>query len=198
MIVMSWAKTHFTHPLVLKSCLNRSGTLMHVRARNNWADLSYEDRKVDSERVAGIYTRLYWNNPAFRERRKQQATAWNAARKHSEEYKRYHALRRWCLNYPWVRDELPWKSHRPILYQERTQHTCFSCQWDRRSGMKLWWKAIGGKGDAGFLCQTCYARQDWNTAMPTGFEDLRRLNEIAARKKQLDEAARSVSSPPKA
>lgn len=44
------------------------------------------------------------------------------------------------------------------------------------------------KEDAGeILCHNCYVpKQDWQDALPRGYEDVKNMRELAARKKKLD------------
>ena len=53
--------------------------------------------------------------------------------KEDEHYRCYR-----CYRYPWLREQLPWKTHRPILYDRKVEHYCNACEWARTSGTKLW------------------------------------------------------------
>ncbi|THZ80527.1 hypothetical protein D6C84_07378 [Aureobasidium pullulans] len=78
-------------------------------------------------------------------------------------------LSNWLCAHAWVREGLPWKTHRPIVHAEKVQQKCVGCGWVRRGGLKLTWSSIsdGSKtyrpvyfeDPAQFECKTCdYAR----------------------------------------
>jgi hypothetical protein len=91
-------------------------------------------------------------------------------------------LSKWTRAHAWVREELPWKSHRPVLYTSPVQHRCESCGLTRRSGLRLVWQSIA-QPDL-YSCHTCYLKQDLGACMPEGYEDVRDLRELARRKKE--------------
>ena len=49
--------------------------------------------------------------------------------------KRMHDL---AMAHAWFREKLPWKSHVPIRYDEKVQHSCEKCIVTRFGGFKLW------------------------------------------------------------
>ena len=97
----------------------------------------------------------------------------------------------WTRNHAWVREELPWKSHRPVLYTSPVQHRCESCGITRRGGLLLVWQSIAQPDS--YSCQSCYLNQDMEACMPKGYEDVRDLGELVARKKKLDDQRSETS-----
>ncbi|CAD0090783.1 unnamed protein product, partial [Aureobasidium vineae] len=67
----------------------------------------------------------------------------------------------------------------------------FGCEITRRGGFKIWWRkanqtAEDFKTKPEFLCHICFNRQDdWTCATPEGYEDVKTLEEVLARKQQL-------------
>ncbi|KEQ89821.1 hypothetical protein M438DRAFT_14770 [Aureobasidium pullulans EXF-150] len=97
-----------------------------------------------------------------------------------ESFRRARLLHMWCNRYVWFREELPWKSRRPLVLSEPTKHYCEGCEYTRFGGMKMWWF-----DSESYMCNACYAKADWNEVMPKGYEDCRNIKEVAARKEQL-------------
>lgn len=97
----------------------------------------------------------------------------------------------WLRRYAWVREELPWKSHVPLVYTSPVQHRCESCGLTRRGGRLLMWQSIA-QPDL-YSCHSCYMKHDLEDCMPTGYEDSRSLKAVAARKRQLDELSSKAS-----
>ncbi|CAD0091890.1 unnamed protein product [Aureobasidium vineae] len=94
-------------------------------------------------------------------------------------------LQNWVKLHVWVREELPWKTHRPVRYETPTPRRCEFCGITRRNGLHLVWQRIA-QPDL-YSCHRCYARQGTETCLPTGYEDIRGIKELAARKKQLEQ-----------
>ncbi|CAD0098436.1 unnamed protein product [Aureobasidium mustum] len=98
------------------------------------------------------------------------------ARMEDERYKFYVRLKNWCYKYSWVREQLPWKSYQPVLYDNKVEHHCDGCNWTRLGGKKLWWKKIETSPAAdscSWLCFHCYVpKTNWAEALPQGYEDL--------------------------
>jgi hypothetical protein len=105
-------------------------------------------------------------------------------------------LASWPRQHDWVRDELPWKSHRPVYYTSPVQHRCESCGIIRRNGLRLFWQSITQPDS--YSCHNCYLKRDARACMPEGYKDVQSLSELAARKKQLEkpkaEAPRTADS----
>ncbi|KAG9549398.1 hypothetical protein KCU71_g17432, partial [Aureobasidium melanogenum] len=98
------------------------------------------------------------------------------AHKGDERRKFYARLKNWCGRHAWVREQLPWKTYRPICHDDMVEHHCSGCNWTKRGGKKFWWKKIqtSPAADSGtWLCHNCYVpTTDWAKAMPKGYEDL--------------------------
>jgi hypothetical protein len=92
---------------------------------------------------------------------------------------------RWVTRYAWFREQLPWKSHQPILFAQKLRHVCASCRKSRSDGSQLWCKKLADSGS--YTCHTCYTKADWNEVMPEGYDDCRTKVEIVARMDQLGE-----------
>lgn len=100
---------------------------------------------------------------------------------------RADALTYWC-QHEWIR-HLPWKIHQPVLYEQKVYDRCARCEPARHISRKLWWRS-----PTETICNLCHAKQDWNESMPHGYEDVRTMKELRARKKQLDEGEPEVKS----
>ncbi|KAI5209699.1 hypothetical protein E4T38_02238 [Aureobasidium subglaciale] len=107
------------------------------------------------------------------------------------------------VQHAWAMEDLPWKTHVPVLYEQRVQHKCGKCLVSRHGGVKMWWREKqpqgeeNGKqdledqgqaaeaGDDGnkYLCHSCHFTGP--EAMPEGYEDLLKITDIGERKKQL-------------
>jgi len=98
----------------------------------------------------------------------------------------------WCSRYAWFR-ELPWKTHQPVYYDKRVEHYCEGCKWTVNGGRKLWWKQIQPSSTAeadSWLCNNCYVPEtNCSEAMPTGYEGLTTIKEIAKRRDELGHGA---------
>lgn len=133
-------------PRLFSSCW-----IYHMRA------VDYARLKTDPERYQRYLLRLstwrrnkYWKDPEHRRRTREVNQLRSVEyRKTREAYARRMLLHNWTVRYTWFRD-LPWKSHRPLLYTQKTKHTCSSCGMSRSNGSKLWWTDSGT-----FTCHTC-------------------------------------------
>ncbi|KEQ72110.1 hypothetical protein M436DRAFT_49918 [Aureobasidium namibiae CBS 147.97] len=122
----------------------------------------------------------YWQNPEFRRRTKEKSRLRKVGYRNTREpYARRTVLYNWVFRYTWFRD-LPWKSHRPLLYNQGIKHTCSSCGMSRNNGSKLWWTDPGT-----FTCHTCYTKASWDEVMPEGYGDCRTIADVIARRAQL-------------
>lgn len=94
----------------------------------------------------------------------------------------------WVTKYRWIREHLPWKSHIPVIYPQRVEHHCTSCEFTRVRGARLWFRSKPPKthNTEEYLCYKCYTSNGWAASMPQGYEDVRTLKDLVARKKQLD------------
>lgn len=87
----------------------------------------------------------------------------------------------------WIREELPWKTHIPILYPEKVDHKCSKCVVTRHSGFKMWWKRKPRPDQDDnelYECHKCYFTGP--EAMPEGFEDVETQKALRKRKIELD------------
>lgn len=97
----------------------------------------------------------------------------------------YHRLYLWCSRYAWLRDSLAWKSHRPLATEEKVRHHCDGCDFKPDYGLKLWW-AMFSDSEPRYLCHKCYCTtRDWKDVMPKGYEEVKTIKEVKARKEQL-------------
>lgn len=105
----------------------------------------------------------------------------------------YKHLLNWGKRFAWFRDTLPWKSHRPVFYDDRVEHYCEGCGWTEKNGKKLWWRRIQSPSTAeadSWLCTNCYVpKSDCREAMPRGYEDLTSIKEISKRRDELGHGA---------
>jgi len=104
----------------------------------------------------------------------------------SGKYARGESVFRAGAIYNWVQHEwvclLPWKTHRPVLCKQKVYDRCARCKSARHICLKLWWRS-----PTETICNLCHAKQGWNDAMPHGYEDVRSMKELRARKEQLEE-----------
>jgi hypothetical protein len=192
---------------------SRSFSVYHaVHKERDWAKWRLENpeaHKRKNEQTLAYYSRLRSERPEeYRRRLDTVLTAWRRRRedpaqvareqenhrlyyqasKGDERMKLYWYLRNWSTRYAWFREDLPWKSHRPVYHDERVEHHCEGCGWTKRSGNRLWWKKIQSSPTEAdnWLCISCYVpRSDWKEAMPKGYEGLTTIKEIAKRRDEL-------------
>lgn len=104
----------------------------------------------------------------------------------SGKYAAEESVYRACKMYYWTQHEwvclLPWKTHSLVVFKQKVYDRCARCESARHASLKLWWRS-----PTETICNLCHAKQDWNDAMPQGYEDVRSMKELRARKKQLDE-----------
>ncbi|THY43204.1 hypothetical protein D6C98_08651 [Aureobasidium pullulans] len=97
-------------------------------------------------------------------------------------------IQSWCLR-PWVRD-LPWKTYRPVYFENPAQLKCATCDFVRTKSSKIWWRKVAENQGAGqstetHICHNCYTSPDWTETMPEGYEDVRRYRDLLARNTQI-------------
>lgn len=85
------------------------------------------------------------------------------------DYAQRQDMRTWLLRCS-QRDRFSWKTHVPVVYEDKTVKTCTACGKTRRAGSRLWWKSLVSPDT--YECHLCYAA-DCSRAMPRGFEDFR-------------------------
>jgi len=112
--------------------------------------------------------------------------------RHRERYATNPQYRLSCLIRAWVKHdrwawicELPWKTHRPVIYTTPVQHRCESCGITRLRGSRFVWQSIAQPDS--YSCHACYMKQEPEVCMPKGYEDIRGMRALVARKRQLDE-----------
>lgn len=98
------------------------------------------------------------------------------------------SIQSWCLR-PWVRD-LPWKTYRPVYFENPAQLKCATCDFVRTKSAKIWWRKVAENQGAGqstetHICHNCYTSHDWAEIMPEGYEDVRRYRDLLARNTQI-------------
>lgn len=125
--------------------------------------------------------RLHSNDPEWSER----ANKWSKERYDTDPmYKLSQQLKQWLRKHTWVREELPWRTHRPVLHASPVQHRCEVCGLLRLSGLLMVWQSI--TQPSSYRCNKCYIQQGPEVYMPEGYEDVRNFKDVVARKKQLE------------
>lgn len=85
------------------------------------------------------------------------------------DYAHRQDMRTWLLRCS-QRDQFSWKTHVPVVYEDKTVKTCTACCKTRLAGSRLWWKSVVSPDT--YVCHLCYAA-DCTRAMPRGFEDFK-------------------------
>jgi hypothetical protein len=193
--------------------LHRLFTTTSPKARKD--DPRYPDeesRKAAYSAQALLHRTRYHSDPAFRAAKLKYRRQLYARKKHDNHFRFGHVLNDWVRRVSLVREELPWKTHVPLVYESKVKHFCKGCDWSPVHGLKLWWRR--GKSveeaeeeDEGFvqgqeseevekeksdeyLCHACYVRtRSRFEILPEGYQDVKTLKDIVARKEQLDETA---------
>jgi hypothetical protein len=195
--------------------LHRLFTTTSPKARKD--DSRYPDeesRKAAYGAQSLLHRTRYHSDPAFRAAKLKYSKERHAnLLKHNDLGRFLYNLKNWTMRYDWVRGQLPWKSYKPLLYECKVKHYCHGCDWVRQDGRMLWWcrrdagdRACKGEGrDADknvskhdvseeskksddYLCPACYVRtRSRFEALPEGYEDVKTLKDIVARKERLDE-----------
>ena len=136
------------------------------------------------ERQSGHFHKWY-QKPEVRERIRVKHKL-DQQRKRAED-SHYHLKKmivRWCYRYPWVCEELDWKSHVPVSSEQRISRLCTGCGCRRTGGQRLWFRR---KYDPDLYdCFTCFLGTDPVQALPRGCEDIRTIMELRVRKGVLD------------
>jgi len=115
------------------------------------------------------------------------------AEEHRERYATNSRYKLSCLisawaghdRWAWIFEELPWKTHFPLRYTNSVQRRCESCGLTIRRNPRLIWQSIA-QPDL-HSCHACYMKQEPEVFMPEGYEDIRGMRALVARKRQLDE-----------
>ena len=156
----------------------------------------------------------YRTDPIFRAKRQEFARARHKQLINDERVRLRITLWNWLKrgSKKYRIADLPWKTHVPVLYKSKVEHYCHGCDWTRTNGMMLWWRRRKGAGDDKYgdadggtsgdevsksdeyLCPGCYVNTRTRfEALPEGYEDVRGIKDIVARKKQLEELATAAS-----
>lgn len=165
----SYAEWRLNHPEAHKRSLDQRKASYEKMRQDPDAWRRVLDRQTEST--------LRWRRDPNNKAKIQAAyQRFRDAHKGDERRKFYTRLQNWCGRYPWVREQLPWKTYRPIRHDDMVEHHCSGCNWTKRGGRKLWWKKIetSPAADSGtWLCLDCYVpKTNWAEAMPKGYEDL--------------------------
>lgn len=51
-------------------------------------------------------------------------------------------IRTTLATHSWMRESLPWKTHVPVLYEDKVEHNCGKCLVSRHGGLKFWYVRI--------------------------------------------------------
>jgi hypothetical protein len=123
----------FTCPAKILSN-SRLFSLCHVSHHSYWS-LDDQARRAISQRCRSNFLLRVSTDPGLREAERRAKNL----RYKDERFRRRSLIYSWCLRNPWLREEqVPWKSHRPICYNQRARHYCNGCERVPTSGMKLW------------------------------------------------------------
>jgi hypothetical protein len=164
-----------------------------------------EKKKIRPEKHAQYYRMKCRTDPEWtlaRRRIAREATAKYAASLTEGQYQQYilnkretnqqryredpeYKLRQWLTvtirSHAWLRERLPWKTHKPVFYEDKVQHACSTCLIPRYGGAyKLWWASHDGKH---YQCNSCYF--NGSDVMPKGYEDVLSMAELKKRMEEL-------------
>ncbi|CAD0087642.1 unnamed protein product, partial [Aureobasidium vineae] len=118
----------------------------------------------------------------------QRSLADYYAHKHDERFARIRSVHYWSFRLPnnawsvWVRECLPWKTHRPVKYLAKTECYCACCGIPRQ--LKAVWQST--TDPSVLMCNKHYAERGWPEAMPKGYEDIRTFGDLRARYDELN------------
>lgn len=184
-----------SRPLLWPPSLSRCFSLSHP---HHVSKAQYDLLRLDPKALRDYIDRSrhahdlrYHSDPVFRAKKLNTAKAWRDKYKQGQRYRFSQLLRHWIRRLPWFRDELPWKTYRPVCYDRSTEHYCTGCAWTRRGGNRVWWKSTDNDS---YLCHACRIplNPDWNDIMPEGYADIKCLKDLKARKEQLEAEAHST------
>lgn len=103
------------------------------------ADPEEVKRRRHAKYLKGIQPRLL-HDLEYRAKLQEKYRIYNAQYRNDERYRMRQLLTLWLHKHAWVREELPWKSHRPVLYDKRIEHYCAGCEWTKHRGRQLYWQ----------------------------------------------------------
>ncbi|KEQ98552.1 hypothetical protein AUEXF2481DRAFT_26919 [Aureobasidium subglaciale EXF-2481] len=125
------------------------------------------------------------NDPTFRQAELEFKRAWNRKRQMLDSHLKWMRLYQWCSRNSWVRDNLPWKTHRPLLYPERTEHQCSDCSIVFKNGFRLWWVETSSDDIRSYRCGPCHSKNAFESITPDGFADATTMVQVKAKAKAL-------------
>lgn len=165
--------------LISSSCVNQVS-----------AGEAYLKRKSDPEKwkadllQGSLYRkRRYMEDSEYRNRILSASRARHKVNQATDEtYRNKRTMASLIRRCTWFREELPWKSHRPVLYSEKLVRPCTKCGVMRRDGLKIWWESVKSENH---ICHNCYTKADWNEMMPEGFENCRGKKYLIARMQKI-------------
>lgn len=151
------------------------------RVESHRKDLSWRDRRALAFR-SWSHRRRDEDPIAFSEYARERRAAYQPKISGSISAKARARLVSWT-KHSWVR-QLPWKSHTPIVTQDKVRHICATCDIYRIDGAKLWWRRHNPSDPPLYDCQSCYVKNFQHR--PEGYEDVTTYKELKARKEELD------------
>jgi len=183
-----YARLREKDPEAYRQKLDKNNAYMARRRSED--PVAFRQRVLDKR----ARSREKWaQDPANYAKDLERVRLYHAANKQKERFRFLLSMRYWTRRYAWFRENLPWKTHRPVYYSKRVEHYCEGCTWSVMGGRNLWWKQIQSSPTAeaeGWLCNSCYVpEKNCSEAMPTGYEGLTTIKEIAKRRDELGHGA---------
>lgn len=92
----------------------------------------------DARKIQWLLDSRYWTqglgaekneDPANYAKDLERTRLYHAANKQKERFRFLLSMRYWTRRYAWFRENLPWKTHRPVYYSKRVEHYCEGCTW---------------------------------------------------------------------
>lgn len=162
-----------------------------------YTDPEYRRRRIDQ--IIAAEQRRLQKEPNFRKRKAAYKRLWHLEHAREESVRRANRFIMWCYKKSWIRQNLPWKSHIPKMYEEKVEHYCTACKFVHKNGYRLWWQHMdqstghkqtnAGLGNPSateqYLCSASYLKTGWENIIPRGFEDVTTLKELRARAREL-------------
>jgi hypothetical protein len=142
------------------------------------ADRTKHIRLLD--KLADYHRVRHRKDPEYRDKRRSYNLVREREVRIQEPHRRREAIYRWITRSTLFCEQLPWKSYHPVIYAEKTRHSCVSCGGGLAS--KAWWQSANSEK---YSCHPCYTKADWNEVMPEGYEDCRTKADMVARMGQL-------------
>lgn len=173
-----FSSSSFKSVTLSKDPIKRRQQLNAINLRRR-TDVEWHEKEMTCK--ISSWRRLHQDDPE----QKEQKRKWDKEKYHTDPvFKLSQILKLWLRTHTWVREELPWKTHRPVLHTTPVRHRCEVCGIMRLSGMLLFWRSIAQPDS--YSCHRCYVKQGAGAFMPKGYEDIRRFKDLVARKEQLE------------